>query len=165
MASGKIVGLILQEEPPLSNFAQRDTRNGHTLWDYDDTTDEEMNWKFQLEDYDNGGLTVDLYIGATTDTSGNGVFQVAIERVTSENQDIDSDGFAAFQTSGAVAVPGTAGLFKKIQVTFANGAEMDSLANGEAGRIKVRRDADDTSATDSVSGDIELWAPPIIRET
>lgn len=165
MASGDIVGFILQEEPPASNFATRDLRNSHTVWDFDDTTDEEMVWKFYLNGYDGGGLTVLLYAGATSATSGNVVFQVGIERVTSENQDIDVDGFAALNSTGAVAIPATSGNIKEFSVTFTDGADMDSLADGEGGRIKVRRDADNTSATDSVTGDVELWSPPIILET
>lgn len=166
MAAGEIVGAILQEEPPSSNFATRDLRNAHTVWDFDDTTDEEMVWKFLLSPrYNSGGLTVTLPTAATSATSGNVVWQVAIERVTDENQDIDSDSFVAFNGSGAVAVPSTSGNVKDIDVTFTDGADMDSLAAGEMGRIKVRRDADNTSATDSVSGDIELWSPPIIKES
>ena len=166
IGSGSIVGIILAEEPPSSNFATRDTRNNHTVWDFDDTTDEEMAWKFQLSpDYSGGGLTVTLSITGTTATSGNAVFQVDIERVTSENQDIDSDGYVGYNSSGAVALPTTSGNVKKITVTFTDGADMDSLAAGEAGRIRVRRDADDTSATDSVTGDIELWGVPIVTET
>jgi hypothetical protein len=166
MASGDLVGIIVQEEPPASNYATRDTRNAHTVWDFDDTTDEEMVWKFFLApNYNGGGLTVTLPVGATSATSGNVVLQAAIERVTDENQDIDSDSFAALNSSGAVAVPTTSGNIKHIDVTFTDGADMDSITTNEAGRIKVRRDADNTSATDSVSGDVELWSSPLIYET
>lgn len=166
MASGDIVGIIMQEEPPSSNYATRDLRNVHTVWDFDDTTDEEMVWKFFLSgNYDGGGLTVTLIWAATTATSGNAVWQAAIESLTDDADDIDSDSFAAFNGSGAVAAPSAAGELGYDNITFTDGADMDSLAAGEGGRIKIRRDADDTSATDSISGDIELWSPPIIKET
>ena len=166
MASGDVVGIILAEEPPSSNYATRDTRNLHTVLDFDDTTDEEMVWKFFLTGkYAGGGLTTTLIWAATTATSGNGVWQIAIESLTDDADDMDGDSFAAFQTSGAVAVPNATGELGYDDVTFDNGAEMDSMAAEEGGRIKVRRDADDTSGTDNVSGDLELWSPPIIKET
>lgn len=166
MASGDFVGILLWPEPPSSNYATVDTRNLHTVWDYDDTTDEEMVWKgFLLSNYDGGGLTVNILWAATSATSGNGVWQVAIERINDDAVDIDSDSFSDFNSSGAVAVPTSTGELSYDTVTFTNGADMDSLAAGEAFRIKVRRDADNTSATDSATGDLELWAPPIILET
>lgn len=165
MASGDVVGIIIRDEPPASSFATLDTRNSHSVYDFDDTTDEEMVYKFYLTNkYSGGGLTIEIFSGFTSDTSNNVVWQAAVERVTDSNQDIDSDGFAAFQSSGAVAVPSTSGFIKKFTVAFTAGAQMDSIAAGEAGRLKIRRDADNTSATDSVVGDAELYAV-IIKET
>jgi hypothetical protein len=83
-------------------------------------------------------------------------FQAAIERIET-TQDTDSDGFASFQSSGAVAVSGTAGVPVKVTVTF--------IAAGELFRLKIRRDADDTSATDSVTAnDVSVLAVKV-KET
>lgn len=161
MASGDLLGGMTASanEAPASAFATFDTRNAHAVLDFDDTTDEEAVFKFYLPPhYAAGGITVDLYASATSATSGDVVWQVQIERVTTDNQDIDSDGFAALNTSGAVTTNGTSGNVSKYTVTFTNGADMDSLAAGEWGRLKVRRDADNTSATDDLSGDMELWS-------
>ena len=152
-------------EPPTSNFATLDLRQNHPVLDFDATTDEEAVWKGVLPiQYAGGGLTIKIHASFTSATSGNVVWQAAIERVGDEVLDIDSDSFAAFQTTGAVAAPTTSGLVKEFTVTFTSGSQMDSLVAGEAFRLKVRRDADDTSGTDTVTGDAELWAAEV-RET
>lgn len=168
MANGDLLAEFTPQanEPPSSNFATLDLRNGHLVLDFDDTTDEEAVFKFyNPPHYDGGGITVEIYAAATSDTTNNVVWQAAIERVTDSNQDIDSDSFASFQSSGAVAVPGTSGHVKAFDVALTDGAQMDSLAAGEWGRLKIRRDADNTSATDSVSGDMELWSITILEGT
>ena len=152
-------------EPPLSNFATLDLRNNHPVLDFDASTDEEAIFKGVLpKQYDGGGLTVKIYASFSSATSGNVVWQASIERVGDEVQDIDSDGFAALRGTGAVAVPTTSGLVQEFTITFTSGSQMDSLVAGEAFRLKIRRDADDTSATDDATGDAELWAAEV-RET
>ena len=83
------------------------------------------------------------------------VVQSAIERI-GEVQDLDVDSFEAFQTSGAITVPSTSGDIVIVPTTHTNGTQMDSVAVGEKFRLKIRRDADDTSGTDDATGDMEL---------
>ena len=150
---------------PASNYATFNTRNGHLVLDFDATTDEEAIFTGLLPSgYGGGGLTIDIYASAKTATTGNVVWQAAIERIGDSQLDIDSDSFASFQSSGAVAVPGTSGHVKKFTVTLTNDAQIDSLAAGELFRLKIRRDADNTSATDDVTGDMELHMVTV-RET
>ena len=151
-------------EPTSTIYAQLDTNNQHPVLDFSPTADEEAMWTdFLMEGYDGGGLTVDIYV-VTAATSGNTVFQAAIERIET-TQDTDTDGFASFQSSGAVAVSGTAGVPVKVTITFTDGSQMDSLAAGELFRLKIRRDADDTSATDSVTAnDVSVLAVKV-KET
>ena len=59
----------------------------------------------------------------------------------------------------SVTVPGTSGLVDIVNVTFTDGADMDSVAVGELFRLKVARDIADTAV-----GDIELHALEI-KET
>lgn len=150
---------------PSSAYATLDTRNGHLVLDFDHTTDEEAVFTGILPSaYNSGGLTVEIYASATSATSGNVVWQAAIERIGNEVLDIDSDSFAAFQSSGAVAVSSTTGFVKKYTVAFTDGSQMDSLAAGELFRLKIRRDADNTSATDSVTtSDMEVHLVRIIE--
>jgi len=134
--------------------ATNDVRNQHRVIDFDDTTDESAIYSGLLPNsYDGGGLTLELLIGATTATSGNAIFDAGIERIQEGATDVDADSFAAVN-SVTQAVNGTSGVFVLATITFTDGADMDSLAAGEAFRIKVTRDADNGS--DTVSGDVEL---------
>jgi hypothetical protein len=145
-----------QNEPPTANFATFDTRNGHPVLDFDGTTDEEAVFSGVLPDgYTGGGLTVDTWWSFTSATSGSLRVQAAIERIDVSSLDIDADSFASFQSAGGSA-PGTTGQVIKVSITFTNGAQMDSLAAGEAFRLKIRRDADGTSGTDDITTDAEL---------
>lgn len=154
-----IILLPQQVELPDSIPAQLVRRNGHPVLAFDDTTDEEAVFTSILpDDYGGGGLTVTLIWAAedTTVTPHNAVWQVAIERIADDAQDMDSDSFAAFNGSGAVQEASASGEVSYDDVTFTDGADMDSLAAGELFRLKVRRDADNTSATDSLTGDAQL---------
>lgn len=155
----------LNNEPPSSNYATIDTRNSIPVLDFDDTTDESAVFGGVLPTtYGGGGLTVTLVWGATTATSGTVSWDVSIESNTDDADDLDSDSFAAANNSGAVTAPSASGEFGYDDVTFTDGADMDSLAAGESFRIKVTRDANSTTATDNMSGDAELLRV-IIKET
>jgi hypothetical protein len=165
MASGNTLAAFtaLNNEAPASNFATLDTRNAHVVLDFDATTDEEAVFRGVMpQHYAGGGVTLKIHFMATSATSGNGVWQAAFESLAS--QDADSDGFASFQSSGQVAVNGTSGVESIATITFTDGAQMDSVAAGDEFRLKIRRDADNTSATDDATGDLELTLVEL-RET
>lgn len=145
-------------EPTASNYATLTTRNAHLVAQFDATTDEALVFRGILpRHYGGGGVTLYVHYAMTSATSGGVVWQAAIERVSDSIQDIDSDGFASANGSGAVTVPGTSGHVDIATIAFTAGAQMDSLAVGEGFRLKVNRDADSTSATDDATGDAELW--------
>lgn len=162
MASNGLMAFFTpsDNEPPSSNAATPDLRNGHLVLDFDDTTDEEAVFLGVLPplNYAGGGLTVTLGWSAsdTTVTPHNVVWQAAIERNNDDGRDMDSDGFASFQSSGASQEASASGKLKYTTIAFTDGAQMGSLAAGEAFRIKIRRDADNASGTDSLTGDAEL---------
>jgi hypothetical protein len=146
----------LSNEPPTSAMATPDLRNAHPVLDFDGATDEEAVFRGVLPNgYGGGGLTVDTFWAFTSATSGSLRVQAAIERINVSSLDIDADSFASFNSAGGSA-PGTSGQVIKVTVTFASGAEMDSLAAGEMFRLKIRRDADGTSGTDDITTDAEL---------
>lgn len=157
MATGQTLLVFvpaLCNEPPSSNYATFDTRNGHPVLDFDQSTDEAAIVSGVLpRNYGGNGLTVYLHFAATGITTGNVIWDVSIERVSDSQQDIDSDGFASAQ-SVTVAVPGTDGHVKITSVAFTSGAQMDSLAAGEGFRLKVNRDANNGS--DTAAADAEL---------
>ena len=106
------------------------------------------------------GVTVTLVWMATTATSGNVVWSVAIERDDTAT-DLDTDSFATANTATAAA-PATSGAPAYTTIAFTNGAQMDSLAVGEAFRLKVQRTG--SSGSDTATGDAELLAVEI-KET
>src|SRR3990167_8775744 len=151
--------------PPTANFATPDTRNSHPVLDFDGTADEEAVFSGVLPTaYAGGGLTVEIWVSFTSATSGSAHFQVAIERMDVSSLDTDADSFAAFNESDAITAPGTSGQLIKTTTTFTDGADMDSLAAGEAFRLKIRRDADGTGGTDDITTDAELLRV-VMRET
>lgn len=166
MASGNHLAQFTPQsnEPPASAFATVDLRNSHIVLDFDGSTDEEAVFSGVLPaNYAGGGLTIDTFWAFTSATSGSLRVQAAIERIDASSLDIDADSFAAFQSAGGTA-PGTSGQVIKVSVALTDGAQIDSLAAGEAFRLKIRRDADGTSGTDDIATDAELLAV-VIKET
>ena len=169
MASGDPLAVFKPQdnEPPASAFATPDTRNGYSVLDFNDTTDEEAIFRGYMPPwYDGGGVTVTLRWTATdtTVTPQNVVWQAAFMSVTNDADDLDTKAFAAFNTSGAVAEGSASGEPVDDTITFTDGADMDSVAVGEMFFLKIRRDADDTSGTDSLTDDAELWQV-VVTET
>jgi hypothetical protein len=143
----------LVNEPPSSNYATLDTRNGHPTLRFDTTTQETAIFSgFMPSDYSGAGITVHIFCSLTSATSGTVGWDVSIERMDASSLDIDADSFATAQTVTAVTVPGTSGQLLKMSVNISNGANMDSLAAGEMFRLRVRRDV----ANDTATGDAEL---------
>jgi len=167
MASGNYLAVFtpLNNEPPASAFATLDTRNSVPVLDFDDTTDESAVFGGVLPaHYSGGGLTVTLVWMATSATTGGVSWDVSIERHQDDAFDIDSDGFAAANNSGSATTASATGEQQYTDITFTDGADMDSLAAGESFRLKVTRDANGTTATDDMSGDAELIRV-IVKET
>ena len=157
MASGDTLVVFTpgSNEPPASNAATKDLRNSHPVLDFDDTTNEDAVWSYVLpRHYDGGGLTVYIHYSMTSATTGDIDWDVAFERVGDQQQNIDSDGFAAANSVDNTTVPGTSGNVDIVNVTFTDGADMDSIAVGEKFRMKVTRDA----VSDTATGDAELHA-------
>jgi hypothetical protein len=166
MASGDTLIILspLANEPPASAFATPDLRNVHPVLDFDGSTDEEAVFSAVLpRRYAGGGLTVRLFVAFTSATTGTSRWQTSIERIDASSLDIDADSFATAQSAG-VAAPGTSGMVVTVDIAHTSGANIDSLAAGEAFRLKIRRDADGTSGTDDITTDAELLAVEI-RET
>jgi hypothetical protein len=142
-------------EPPSSNYATLDLRNGHLVLDFDTTTGEAAIFTGVMpRHYAGGGVTVYIHYAMTSATTGTCGWLVAFERIGDGQQDIDSDGFASDQTVTAVTVPGTSGNVGIVNVAVTDGANIDSIAVGEAFRLRVRRDV----ANDTAAGDAELVA-------
>jgi hypothetical protein len=160
MASGDslLVFAPMGIEPPSANFATVDLRNQHPVLDFDASTNESAVWSAVMpQHYDGGGVTVKIHYAMSSAESGDVDWDAAFERIGDQQQDIDSDGFAAVNSVDNTTVPGTSGLVDVVSITFEDGADMDSVAAGEAFRLKITRDA----ANDTAAGDAELVAVEI----
>lgn len=154
MASGDTLFRFIPQGAffPASNPARPDQRNTHPVLDFDASTEQSCYWNDELpRNYAGGGVTVTVHFAATTATSGNVIFGGSIEAT---GTDLDSDSFAAEQSSSATACSGTSGIETTATITFTNGAQMDSLAVGNRFRFKLARKAADGS--DTMTGDAEV---------
>ena len=148
-------------EPPSSNFATIDFRNLHPVLDFDASTNESAVFTAVMpQNYAGGGVTVYLHYAMTSAVALTVDWDVSFERIGDQQQDIDSDSFATAQSVDNTTVPGISGLVDVVSVAFTDGSQMDSVAAGEAFRLKVTRDA----ASDDATGDAELLFVEI-RET
>lgn len=148
--------------PPSSAFATLARRNNHLVANFDAATDEAIDFEGVLPShYSGGGLTVTLVWLAATATTGNVVWDVSIERHQDDTQDLDADGFAAVQSVTA-ACASASGEPSYDNITFTDGAQMDSLAVGESFRLRVNRDANNGS--DTMAGDAQLIRV-VVKET
>jgi hypothetical protein len=141
-------------QPPSTAFATLDTRNSIAVLDFDDTTDESAVFVSIIPEAASlgSGLKIRLHWMATTATSGNVVWDVSLERMTT---DLDSDSFDTI-ASGTAAANGTSGILTVTEITLTT---IDSVTAGDGYRLKVTRDAN--NASDTMTGDAELIAVEI----
>jgi len=164
MASGDTLLIFtpLHNEPTATVMAVPDRRNQHPVLDFDDAE----NWSavfsaIMPRNYDGSGVTVYIHYAMSTAESGNIDWDAAFERIGDQQQDIDSDGFEPVQSVDDITVPGNSGDVDIVSIAFTNGAQMDSIAVGEAFRLKITRDA----VSDTASGDAELLKVEIKETT
>jgi hypothetical protein len=163
MATGNTLCVFMpnDNEPPTAAFATLDTRNLHPVLDFDAAADESAVFSAVLpRHYAGGGLTITLIWAASTAVTGDVVWNTAIERLDI-GTDSDADSFAAANAATATA-SATSGAPIYTTIAHTAGAQMDSLAAGEAFRLKVTRNA--VAAGDTIAGDVELLAVEI-KET
>lgn len=154
MASGDTLAIFhpYDNEPPSSNYATLNQRNGHPILEFDDT----LSWAAVFtgvlpRNYGGSGLTVYVHASAVA-TSGTMGWTVEIERMDDSSLDIDADSFASAQTVTAATVPGTSGQTLVLNVAISSGANMDSLAAGEQFRLRLKRDV----ANDNAVGNVQM---------
>ena len=155
MASGNTLCTFFaaSNEPPTSNYATFDTRNGHLVLDFDTTTQEAAIFTgIMPRNYAGGGVTVYIHAMLSSATTGTLGWDVSFERMSDATTDLDADSFATAQTVTAATVPGTSGIVLVLNVAITDGANMGSVAAGESFRLRIRRDV----SNDTASGDAEL---------
>ena len=93
-------------------------------------------------------------------TSGNVIMDTTIEAITDgDATDTDAgESLDTANTSGATAVPGTAGYIDQLSIACSNG---DSVAAGDYVRIRVRRVG--SNGSDTATGDMN-WLGAEVRD-
>lgn len=154
MASGDSLFFFRPQdnEPPSANPAIEDTRNSHPVLDFDDAVNESgvFSWAVPRQ-YSGGGFTVYLHYAMTSAVTLTVDWDVSIERIGDQQQDLDADNFGAITNIDNTTVPATSGLVDIVNglITHANGG---SPVVGDGMRLKVTRDA----VADDAAGDAEL---------
>ncbi len=162
MASGDTLAKFLPQsvEPLAANTAAFDTRNQHPVWDFDAATNEFIVFtEIMPRNYDGGGVILYIHYAMSSAEADTIDLDGAFERIGDQQQDLDSDGFAAVQSVDNVTVPGNAGDVDIVSIAFTDGAEIDSIAVGELYRLKITRDADN----DDAAGDLEYRGAELVE--
>jgi len=145
-----------------SNSSTPTPRADTLLYAFDDTTDESIDFVCIMpRSYSGGGVTVSLVWSATTATTGDVVWDFAFKSFSDDADDIDTKSFATAQAVTDTTASAS-GECVYSEITFTDGAQMDSTAAGEIFHVRVTRDADNVS--DTMTGDAQLWGFEI-RET
>ena len=162
MASGDVVVQVLEEMPPATTYATFDVRAGGStpaesmaVWDFDPDAIEYMDFKCALKGYDGGGLTIRLAWAATSATSNVCRWGAAIRRFQDDAEDVDTSQTYDYNDVDCTAASAS-GEIVYDNITFTDGADMDSWADGELAIVRIYRNAD--HANDTMSGDAELVA-------
>lgn len=173
MASGDPILEVIEAIPPATLSAGLRYMAGAAtpaesipVWLFDTTTTEYLDFKCRLSPkYSGGGLTFTVPWSATSATSGNVVWGIAIRAIPDDAEDLDSTAhtYDFNDVTAAVAAPSAVGEVAYDNITFTHGADMDSLAAGQMCIVRVRRNTGDSN--DTMSGDAELWCCPFCKET
>lgn len=170
MASGDVVGLIQEIMYPGTLAATPDVILGTStpaeslsVYDFDAATDEFLDFKVRCAGYDAGGFTVSLpWISAQTSNAVG--WLVAFRRIADDAEDLDTTAHTYVYNSVSDTSASAIGELSYATITFTDGADSDSVADGDEFILRVSRDADGSVVTDSMTGDASLWSV-IITET
>ena len=132
--------------------------------DFDTTTAEYVDFQCWLpSNYAGGGITLTLIWSASSATTGAVVWGAALRAVPDDAEDLDTTAFTYdYNDASAATAPSAVGQTSQDDITFTNGADMDSVGASSYFLLRVRRNPAD--AGDDMAGDAELHAV-IIKET
>ena len=160
MASGAPVLQIQRAVPPATGFAVPAVTLGASspnesllAWAFKDSATCYLDFLCTLKGYAAGGLTLRLGWMAAT-ASNSVVWQAAFRRIVASSSDLDTTAFTYDYNTVTDAAPGTVGMLKYANITFTNGSDMDSLADGESCILRIKRDP--THASDTLANTASL---------
>lgn len=119
---------------------------------FDAATDESIWFNFIATSYGSGDVTVRVFWYADTGSSGTVVWECQMAAITAntDTQDIETDALATLNFVQDTHLGTTAQRLHSADVAVSN---TDSVADGDYVTLRVARDADGTSAADSMTGD------------
>jgi hypothetical protein len=167
MASGNTLLHIpaLSGSPPATLAAQFDFIAGTStpaesipVIAFDPTTVEYMDFRYKMpQNYAGGGVTAIICSGAGT-TTGTLQWAIAFRAFKDDADDLDTTAKTYdYNTVNIATLANVVGEVTYDNITFTNGADMDSLAAGDEFILRIRRDTgSDTASTDAYLHGIEL---------
>jgi hypothetical protein len=120
---------------------------------FNDSADQAALWAFTAPVGMTGTLTAVIHYAMASATSGAVILEATIEAI-SDNETMNTEGMGTVNTSGAITVPGTAGLLDIQSITLTN---TDSIAVGDFVHFRIRRMAG-TNGSDTAAGNLLLYA-------
>ena len=162
MAAGEPVLEIHAVMPPNTLAATRSTILGTStptenfpVWVFNKDTSWYMDFHCRLaENYDGGGITVEIVYSAASATLET-LWAAAIRRVTDDAEDLDTTAHTYdYNLATEDTAPSAIGETKTVSIAFTSGADMDGLTAGEMFVLRIQRDAD--AAADDMDGDAYL---------
>lgn len=162
MASGNALLVLspLAACGPASSAAQMDTVAGAStpaesvpVLAFDSATQEYADFYGVMPNhYSGGGVTLTIMHSAGT-TSGGVTYRAAFRRIQEDAEDLDTTAFTYdFNDVDIATLPSVTGEVNYDDITFTDGADMDSVQAGEPFILRLTRnpaDANDTAAADS----------------
>lgn len=150
MASGDSLFILsgASGTPPAANAASREILAGASTpaeafirLAFDDTTDEYWDWHlFMPESYAGGGITITMETMAAA-ASGTYVFGLAFRIIADDADDLDTTSHTYdYNDSSAITAPTAIGETSQDNVTFTDGADMDSVGAGDSFVLRIRCD-------------------------
>src|SRR3990170_1402244 len=122
-----------------------------------------MDYYGNLRGYGGGGLTLDV-VWSSLATANNCVWQAAFRRIQDDAEDVDTTAHTYDFNTVTATAPSAAGENSLDTITFTDGADMDSLANGEPFILRILRDP--AHASDNLANTAQLWVCHVVlRET
>ena len=162
MASGAPVVQILRVMPPGASFSYLTRIAGastpaeaYLVWTFPDSASTYLDLLCELRGYAGGGLTLALKWSAAANTN-NAVWQAAIRRIADDAEDMDTTAQTYDFNTVTAAAPSAVGELSYDNITFTDGADMDSWADGELAIIRILRDP--ANGSDNLANTAYLWS-------
>ena len=169
LSAGDSIATLIRIAPPGATAAHmRSYAGGSTpaerwpVWSFSGTSAEYLDFDFVLgSNYGGAGITVRIKWSADTANTDVVTLQAAIRRIADDAEQTSASHTYVYNvTSDTVA-----NVLKEVkysEIDFTNGADMDSWAAGELGRVRLLRDP--AHGSDNMSGDMFVHSVTVVTQ-